>query len=334
MRFTTLPHGHTIAFMQKKAVQVHPVFAAARPSNRESTGQWLLVAGGMLLGTIGVFVEEANQHPLVTVLFRCAFGALALLAWGLATGRMNELRLRGKGWWIACATGCLMVVNWALFFAAIPRISIAVATIVFHIQPVWIILFGALVLREAVSPRQWAATLAALCGLVLTTGLVGGAATQASWGSDYALGLLMCLGGSLCYAAVTILANTEKTITPYALAWWQCVTGVAVLAWVPFVFGWPDSASAWAWLAGLGALHTGLAYAILFAGMARLALGKIAVLQFVYPLTAVLVDWGVYGRTLNAVQVAGIAVMALALWTIKKPKRDAAGSARRQSSIR
>lgn len=311
--------------MQKKA-QVLPAFRAAQQqSNRESTGQWLLIAGGMLLGTVGVFVEEANQHPLVTVLFRCAFGALALLAWGLATGRMNELRLRGKGWWIACATGCLMVVNWALFFAAIPRISIAVATIVFHIQPVWIILFGALVLREAVSPRQWAATLAALCGLVLTTGLVGGAASQASWGSDYALGLLMCLGGSLCYAAVTILANTEKTITPYALAWWQCVTGVVVLAWVPFVFGWPDSALAWAWLAGLGVLHTGLAYAILFAGMARLSLGRIAVLQFVYPLTAVLVDWGVYGRTLNAVQLAGVALMAAALWTIKQPKRDAAG---------
>ncbi len=311
--------------MQKKA-QVLPAFRAAQQqSNRESTGQWLLIAGGMLLGTVGVFVEEANQHPLVTVLFRCAFGALALLAWGLATGRMNELRLRGKGWWIACATGCLMVVNWALFFAAIPRISIAVATIVFHIQPVWIILFGALVLREAVSPRQWAATLAALCGLVLTTGLVGGAASQASWGSDYALGLLMCLGGSLCYAAVTILANTEKTITPYALAWWQCVTGVAVLAWGPFVFGWPDSALAWAWLAGLGVLHTGLAYAILFAGMARLSLGRIAVLQFVYPLTAVLVDWGVYGRTLNAVQLAGVALMAAALWTIKQPKRDAAG---------
>ena len=311
--------------MQKKA-QVLPAFGAAQQqSSRESTGPWLLIAGGMLLGTVGVFVEEANQHPLVTVLFRCAFGALALLAWGLASGRMNELRLRGKGWWIACATGCLMVVNWALFFAAIPRISIAVATIVFHIQPVWIILFGALVLREAVSPRQWVATLAALCGLALTTGLVGNRASVASWGSDHTLGLLMCLGGSLCYAAVTILANTARTITSYALAWWQCVTGVVVLAWVPLVFGWPDSVSAWAWLAGLGALHTGLAYAILFAGMARLPLGKIAVLQFVYPLTAVLVDWGVYGRTLNAVQLAGVALMALALWTIKQPKRDAAG---------
>ena len=51
------------------------------------------------------------------------------------------------------------------------------------------------------------------------------------------------------------------------------------------------------------------------AGMALLPLGKIAVLQFVYPLTAVLVDWCVYGRTLNAVQLLGVALMAFALWT-------------------
>jgi drug/metabolite transporter (DMT)-like permease len=98
---------------------------------------------------------------------------------------------------------------------------------------------------------------------------------------------------------------------------------VVVMAWAPFVYGWPQEASAWGWLAGLGVLHTGLAYAILFAGMARLALGKIAVLQFVYPLTAVLVDWSVYGRTLGTVQLAGVALMALALWTIRKPRLEA-----------
>lgn len=288
-------------------------------STQERTGQWLLIAGGMLLGTVGVFVEEAHQHPLVTVLARCAFGALALLAWGLATGRLGELRLRGKSRWVAWATGALMILNWALFFAAIPRLSIAVATIVFHIQPVWVILFGALFLREAVSPVQWLATLAALFGLVLTTGLVGDMGAASASGHDYVVGLLMCLGGSLSYAAVTILAKTEKVVTSYALAWWQCVVGTVLLIWAPFVFGWPAEASSWAWLAGLGVLHTGLAYAVLFAGMARLTLGKIAVLQFVYPLTAVLVDWAVYGRTLNAVQFAGVVLMALALWTIRKP---------------
>lgn len=289
--------------------------AQAAPTAQETRGQWLMIAGGVLLGTVGVFVEEARQHPLVTVLFRCAFGALALLAWGLATGRMGELRVRGRSWPVVVATGVLMVMNWALFFAAIPRTSIGVATIVFHIQPVWIMLFGTLVLREAVAPRQVAAMLAALLGLVLTTGLLGGDA--AAWGPDHVSGLLMCLAGSLCYAAVTILAKTEKVVTPFALAWWQCAVGTVLLLWVPLVHGWPQAPSSWVWLAGLGVLHTGLAYAILFAGMARLTLGRIAVLQYVYPLTAIVLDWAVYGRALGAVQLAGVGLMAGALLVVK-----------------
>lgn len=289
--------------------------AQAAPTAQETRGQWLMIAGGVLLGTVGVFVEEARQHPLVTVLFRCAFGALALLAWGLATGRVRELRVRGRSWPVVAATGVLMVLNWALFFAAIPRTSIGVATIVFHIQPVWIMLFGTLVLREAVAPRQVAAMLAALLGLVLTTGLLGGDA--AAWGPDHVSGLLMCLAGSLCYAAVTILAKTEKVVTPFALAWWQCAVGTVLLLWVPLVHGWPQAPSSWAWLAGLGVLHTGLAYAILFAGMARLTLGRIAVLQYVYPLTAIVLDWAVYGRALDAVQLAGVGLMAGALLVVK-----------------
>lgn len=292
-----------------------PASAQAASTAQETRGQWLMIAGGVLLGTVGVFVEEARQHPLVTVLFRCAFGALALLAWGLATGRMRELRVRGRSWPVVVATGVLMVLNWALFFAAIPRTSIGVATIVFHIQPVWIMLFGTLVLREAVAPRQVVAVLVALLGLVLTTGLLGGDA--AAWGPDHVSGLLMCLAGSLCYAAVTILAKAEKVVTPFALAWWQCAVGTVLLLWVPLVHGWPQAPSSWAWLAGLGVLHTGLAYAILFAGMARLTLGRIAVLQYVYPLTAIVLDWVVYGRALDAVQLAGVGLMAGALLVVK-----------------
>ncbi len=289
--------------------------AQAAPTAQETRGQWLMIAGGVLLGTVGVFVEEARQHPLVTVLFRCAFGALALLAWGLATGRVRELRVRGRSWPVVVATGLLMVLNWALFFAAIPLTSIGVATIVFHIQPVWIMLFGTLVLREAVAPRQVAAMLAALLGLVLTTGLLGDDA--AAWGPVHVCGLLTGLAGSLCYAAVTILAKTEKVVTPFALAWWQCAVGTVLLLWVPLVHGWPQAPSSWAWLAGLGVLHTGLAYAILFAGMARLTLGRIAVLQYVYPLTAIVLDWAVYGRALGAVQLAGVGLMAGALLVVK-----------------
>jgi drug/metabolite transporter (DMT)-like permease len=266
------------------------------------------------------------------VWFRCAFGGAALLLWGAAAGRLRELRLRGNGLAAALAAGVLRITNWALFFAAIERTSIGVATVVFHVQPLWVLALGAWWLREPVTRGQLAAAVLALAGLALATGLFDGAARGAGsvMGSAYALGLLMCLGGSLSYAAVTLIAKLAKAdgVSSFALAWWQCALGLAALAWWPAVHGWPSWGASWAWLAGLGAIHTGLAYVVLYAGMARLSTGRIAVLQFVYPAAAVVVDWAVYGRALSAMQIAGVALMALALSGIRRERSnplDAAG---------
>lgn len=286
----------------------------------EKSGQWLLVTGGVLLGTIGIFVEEAAQHPLITVWFRCVFGALALLLWGVITGRAKELRLFGTSYRVAVFTGVLMAVNWVLFFAAMSRTSIAVATVVFHIQPFWVMIFGLLFLRETVSLLQWAATLVALCGLVLATGLTTETLTIGVIDEEYILGLVLCLIASLFYAGVTVIAKTEKRMSSFSLAWWQCAVGAVLFAWTPWLVGWPTQTSAWPWLMGLGVVHTGLAYAILFAGMAKLTLGKVALLQFIYPLTAVLLDWFIYGRALDTLQLIGVALMVLALWTINAIK--------------
>ncbi len=289
---------------------------------RTRQGLGLMVGGGVLLGTLGVFVQEARQHPLTTVLFRCGFGALALLTYGAWTGRLPQLRLRGLALAAVLAAGVLMILNWALFFGAITRTSISVATVVFHVQPVWVMAFGALWLGERVGRLQWCAMALALAGLVLASGLAdnsrgGGAALSRS----YWIGVAMCLGGSLSYAAVTLIAKMAHGVSPYTLACWQCLVGMTLLAWWPVLHGWPDHLAAWGWLAGLGVLHTGLAYVILYAGMARLPAAQIALLQFVYPAAAVLVDWLVYGRVLSALQLTGVLSMAVALWTVRRPAR-------------
>lgn len=275
-----------------------------------------MVAGGVLLGTLGVFVEEAGQHPLTTVWARCAFGLLALTLWGVVTRSLPELRLRGRAFVWAVTAGVLMIANWALFFGAISRTSIGVATVVFHVQPLWVMALGAWWLREPVSRRQLGGALLALLGLALASGLLQESAPRGD-PAAYALGLAMCLGGSLSYAVVTLIAKSARGVSSYALAWWQCAVGALVLAGWPLWHGWPEAASAWAWLVGLGVIHTGLAYMVLYAGMARLPTGRVALLQFVYPAAAVLVDWGVYGRALSAVQLAGVALMGLALLSLR-----------------
>lgn len=290
-----------------------PVSRPARAA--EHQGQALMIAGGLLLATLGVFVEEAGQHPLTAVWFRCAFGGLALLAWALASGRLAQLRLQGRQWLLVLAAGLLMLLNWGLFFAAIQRTSIGVATVTFHVQPFWVMGIAALWLGEPLERRQGAAALLALLGLALGSGL----RIDGPVDGRYLGGLLMCLGGSLSYAGVTLIAKSARGVSPLALAFWQCAVGVVALAWWPLSQGWPVSAAAWGWLAGLGVLHTGLAYVVLYAGMARLSAGRIALLQFVYPGAAVLVDWLVYGRALSPLQMLGVALIALALLALRKP---------------
>lgn len=289
---------------------------APRPA-RAPHGALLLSAAGLLLGTIGLFLERAGAHPLTAVWFRSLFGLLALSAWMLATRRAGELRLAPRTLAAALAAGTLMVASWALFFAALPHVGIGAATVVVHVQPFWVMAIGVLLLGERVSGRQALAAGVALLGLALASGL--GAPADAGSGGT-ALGVALGLASSLCYAGVTLFARRAHGASPLVLAWWQCAVGTLALAWWPFVQGWPAGA-AWAWLAGLGVLHTGLAYVLWYAGVVRLASGQLATLQFVYPATAVLVDALVYDRWLDGLQCSGVLLMGIALLAAPRPAR-------------
>lgn len=296
----------TIRFTNRRAVAtVTTTMDTSRPTLR-------LVAGGVLLGTLGIFVEEAGADPLTTVLCRCVFGAAALAAWAAATGRFDELRLGRRGWAVAALVGVLVAANWALFFAAIGRTSIGVATVVFHVQPLWVMLAGAWWLRERVSIGKLVAVGVALAGLALASG-IGGDSGMVD--ARYLGGIAMCVAGSLSYAAVTLIAKETRVVGSLGLAFGQCVVGAVLLAAWPLLQppGALPSGTAWAWLAGLGILHTGLAYALLYGAMARLSSERIALLQFVYPAAAIAFDWAVYGRALDVAQWAGVALLAGAL---------------------
>ncbi len=283
----------------------------------DSQGVGYMVAGGLLLATLGVFLEQAGQHPLTAVLFRCLFGALALWVYALVAGRWHELRPHWPSIRLSALTGLLMTLMWAAFFAAIQWTSIALATVVFHLQPIWLVLAGVLLLGERLSKVRAISVCVALAGLVLATGL-----WQSGLPSNqpkFLWGLGMAMLGSVCYAAVSLMAKEQRVISSLGLTFWQCICGAVLLSWWPTVHGlfaqvplW--SWQIWAWLAGLGFLHTGMAYALIYAGMQRLDASRIAVLQFVYPIGAIVLDALLFGRHLSPSQWAGVVVMGTALW--------------------
>lgn len=295
--------------------------ATATATATPMRGELLMAGGGLLLGTLGVFAEEAAQSPATTVWFRCVFGLLALLGWAAARGQLSTLLgLQGRALALVAGAGASMILSWGLFFAAIGLCSIAVSTVVVHLQPFWLLAWAALVGGERVRRAQWGAAAVALLGLVLASGLAlpePGAGPALSTGPLW--GVALSVAASLAYAAAVLLAHAQAArVGSLALAVGPCAVGSVLLApWV-LLQGLPAPGAAWLWLAGLGVLHTGLAYVLLYAGMARLPAGRVAVLQFVYPATAVLVDAVVYGRSLGGAQGTGVLLIGAALWGLRR----------------
>jgi drug/metabolite transporter (DMT)-like permease len=66
-------------------------------------------------------------------------------------------------------------------------------------------------------------------------------------------------------------------------------------------------------LATLGLVHTGLMYYLMYSAFQRLPAAKIAILSFIYPLVAILVDMAWFGTVLSPLQWAGMFVLLLAV---------------------
>lgn len=270
--------------------------AASTPSGvHRASGVAPFLWGNALLGSIGLFLHQAQAGALTATWARSALGLLGLTLWLLWRRQGGQLRLTRQTAPGMLAAGSLMVLAWVLFFAAIPATSTGMAVVLFHVQPLWLLLWSALRGQERISRQRVAAVLLALLGLVLATGTL-----SALWQDQahatrptYLLGVALCLLGALCTAAVTLIAQglqRHQPVTASTLAWWQCLLGT-VLLWVwPLQHGWPASGASWLWLAGLGLAHTALAYMLIYAGMARLPTSRVALLQYLYPAVALLIE--------------------------------------------
>lgn len=266
-----------------------------------------LAAGNLLLGTLGVFVVESGQDPVTVVFYRCLFGAAAMVAYCRWAGVPGLGGVTRRTALLAVLSGILMTGNWVLFTAALGHVGIALATIVFHVQPFLVVLLGAMVFGERLTATRLAWVALAFGGLVAAVG-----PEVMAPGSGTAAGIACALGGAFLYAWVTLIARRLPGLAAPSLTLVQCLVGVPLLALLAPVAPVAVPGGAWLWLAGIGLIHTGLVYALIYGAVPRLATPVIAVLTFLYPASAVLVDAVVYGRLVGPGQAAGLGLIVLA----------------------
>ncbi|HKV00440.1 MAG TPA: DMT family transporter [Vineibacter sp.] len=281
-----------------------------------------------IAGTIGLFVKESGVGALNAVFWRCAIGAVAMLVFCVLAGYLRRPFGSRRDVVLTVIGGLCIVANWVLGFEALASISITLMTIVYHVQPFWVLFLVWFVFRDAPTRDHIVWVLLAFAGLVLAVGFDPGLEGEAS---AVLLGAGLSLAASLLYAGAVVAAKAITQTRPAVVTLAHTIIGVALMAPLATPSAQQLVSPAWPWLIGLGVLHTGIVYVLMYAAYPRLSGAAIAALTFIYPVTALIADAWVYDVRMTPAQIAGMLAIATATiavnrnWPIRwplMPRRD------------
>ena len=275
----------------------------------QTRGTLEMISAMVISGTVGWFVIVSGQSPEAVVFWRCLFGAMAMLVTCLVLGVLRRSLITARQFILVCLGGVALILNWVLLFSAYKHSSIAIATVVYHVQPFMLVGLGVLFFAERLSAAKVGWLMLAFAGLMLIVSAKGsGQAT----GAYYVLGVCLALASAFFYAVAAAITKRLKDLPAHLIVLIQMVVGVLVLA--PFVdFSRVDTAEgAWTYLIIIGVVHTGLMSTLLYSAIQKIPTALVGALSFIYPIVAILVDWVAFAHPLNALQVLGTSAILLA----------------------
>jgi drug/metabolite transporter (DMT)-like permease len=267
-----------------------------------------LALGMAIIGTVGAFGVESGADPVTIVFWRCVFGASFMLLWCLMFRYLPDRFLSTRSLLLSAIGGSCLVLSWAAFFAGLEMTSIATATIVMHVQPFIIVLISAFFLKERLTSDQVLWIVAAFVGLIFASG-VGASAGVID--RKWLLGVGITLIGAVCYALTAMIGKQLANQRPEVTAFCQTVMGILIFA--PFIdLHQAITLPSWGWLAAIGVIHSGIAWAIIYSALPKVPTPVVAILSFVYPIVAISIDWAIYDHPLGVLQAAGMIVIGIA----------------------
>jgi drug/metabolite transporter (DMT)-like permease len=271
-----------------------------------------LIWGGSYL-FVGIAVKELP--PLVIVMARVTIAALALLP--LHFLLLGPLPASRASW---AAIAVMSVVNNVIPFTLIvtgqTMIASGLASVINATAPLFGVGFLAAAGREPLAPRK-------LLGIVVGIGGVGilKGGTLLGEGSQ-SVGILLCLGAAASYGLASLWAKLKlSAVPPLSLATGQLLCSAVIMTGLAIGFSHPAellsaSALSWAALLGLALVSTALAYIIFFRIVASAGAGNVLLVTMMIPVSAIALGVVLLGETLEPREIAGAAIIAVALLII------------------
>ena len=207
--------------------------SAANDSLPAAPARSLPRLGWLLLATIAL-LWGANWSAIKIALLEipiwqyrsitCAFAGIALLL--LAAATRQRLALPRAAWGPTLVAALLNVTLWQVMTAyGVRMIASGEAAVLGFTMPIWATLFGALFLKEPLTPRILAALALGVAGILDLLWPALGAVGAAP------LGMLLMIGSALSWALGTIvLKRVRWPLSSTAIAGWQLTLGSVPMA--------------------------------------------------------------------------------------------------------
>jgi drug/metabolite transporter (DMT)-like permease len=289
-----------------------------------TTGVIACLASAAAFGAMGVFGKLAyGEGATVGTLLATRFVLAAALFWLFLvwSGRVGSLRsLTARDAGLALALGAIGYGAQAGgYFAALERLDASLLSLLVYTFPVMVTVTAIALGREPANRRTAGALVLASAGLVLV--LAGAAA-----GALDAVGTALGLGAAVVYSAYILISQgVAERMGPLALGTLVCTGAAATLTLTGLAGGDLDpggvSATGFLWLAGLALVSTVGTIALFFAGLRRVGPAAASILSTLEPIMTVALAFAIFGGSLGPAQLAGGALVLLAVLAVRAPTR-------------
>jgi drug/metabolite transporter (DMT)-like permease len=259
-------------------------------------------------GFIGAKLGLPDAEPMTFLAIRFVV-VLVLLGAVAVASRAPWPRTAGEIGHIAVSGLLLQGVHLGSVFAAIHHgVGAGVAAVIVGVQPVLVAVAAGWVLRERVRPLQWLGFALGLAGVVLVVRDKLGAGLGAPLGYGFSvLALFSLAAGTLYQKRFCAHADLRTGNFIQFVAALVAVLPLALLFETMQVRWTPSFVFALAWLSVV--LSVG-AISLLFLLIRRGAAAKVASLFYLVPPCAAVMAYFLFGETLNAAMLAGMACAA------------------------
>lgn len=261
-----------------------------------------LFAGAVAIGAAPLFVKVSEAGPVSTAFWRVFLALPFLWAWTWAVGHAapahtsdERRRMAFAGLYFA---GDLAVWHWSIVLT-----TVATATLLANLAPIFVTLAVWLWLRQRPALRFLFGLALAVAGIAL---LAGG---DVQISGAVLLGDVLGIITAMFYAAYQLTVTRLRTTASTAriMAWSSMVTA-AILMPLALLSGeriFPATATGWIKLFGLALIAQVAGQSLIAHAMAHLPPRLSSVGLLLQPVMAALFAWVLLGETLGALQFAG-----------------------------